>query len=58
MSVFQSFACLLNQHKPIRRDVTWDGRTYVGLCKGCGAPIHRIGRQRWRKGTGHYKNES
>ncbi|RNJ62593.1 MAG: hypothetical protein EDM03_14355 [Porphyrobacter sp. IPPAS B-1204] len=49
MSVFSSIGCLLNQHEPLRRDVTWDGRTYVGHCRHCNAPIERHGRRNWRK---------
>jgi hypothetical protein len=49
MSVFSNFACRLNQHEPIRRDVTWNGRKYVGECRHCGTPIERHGRRNWRK---------
>ncbi|WP_073973848.1 hypothetical protein [Erythrobacter donghaensis] len=49
MSVFQSIACLLNQHQPMRREVTWNGRHYIGVCRHCDAPIQRLGRRRWRK---------
>ena len=49
MSVMSSFACLLNQHRPIRRDVIWDGRTYIGVCRYCDAPIERLARRRWRR---------
>jgi hypothetical protein len=57
MSVFETLACKLNQHQPVRRDVTWNGRAYVGVCRHCDAPIERIGRRRWRRRnnapTGH-----
>jgi hypothetical protein len=49
MSFFDSLACLLNQHQPLRRDVVWNGRAYVGVCRRCEAPIERRGRRRWRK---------
>ncbi|WP_285712144.1 hypothetical protein [Erythrobacter oryzae] len=49
MSVFQAFACMLNQHQPLRRDVTWNGRNYIGVCRHCDARIERIGRRRWRR---------
>ena len=49
MSVFSFIGCLLNQHQPLRRDVVWDGRAFVGQCRRCGAPIHRHGRRNWRK---------
>jgi hypothetical protein len=49
MSVIQTLACLLNQHQPVRRDVTWNGRTYIGVCRHCDAPIERLGRRRWRR---------
>lgn len=49
MSVFSFVGCLLNQHDPVRRDVTWNGRAYVGDCRHCGAPIQRHGRRNWRK---------
>jgi hypothetical protein len=49
MFVFQTLACLLNQHQPMRRDVTWTGRNYVGVCRHCDTPIERLGRRRWRR---------
>lgn len=49
MSVFSALRCLLNQHKPKRREVTWDGRTYVGHCRHCGVAIERRRRGSWRK---------
>jgi len=49
MSVFSFVACLFNQHDPVRRDVTWNGRVYVGHCRHCGAPIERQRRRSWRK---------
>jgi len=49
MSVFSSIGCLLNQHDPVRREVTWNGRTYVGICRHCNAAIQRNGRRNWRK---------
>ncbi len=49
MPVFSFIGCLLNRHGPQRRDVTWDGRTYIGTCRHCAAPIQRHGRRNWRK---------
>jgi hypothetical protein len=49
MSVFAFAGCLFNHHDPLRRDVEWDGRTYVGHCRHCGAPIERHGRRNWRR---------
>lgn len=49
MSVFSPIGCFLNRHQPRRRDVEWDGRTYIGQCRHCGALIERHGRRDWRK---------
>ncbi|WDA42557.1 hypothetical protein [Erythrobacter sp. BLCC-B19] len=49
MSLLSSIACGLNQHQPLRRDVTWNGRAYVGNCRHCGVPIERHGHRNWRK---------
>jgi hypothetical protein len=49
MSVFVSIGCLFNRHDPVRRDVTWDGRHYVGRCRHCGVPIVRYKRRTWHK---------
>ena len=49
MTALSRIACLLNQHQPVRRDVIWDGRNYVGACRHCGLPIERLGHRRWRR---------
>jgi hypothetical protein len=49
MSVFAFIGCRLNRHKPLRRDVTWDGRAYIGQCRHCGAPIERRGHRKWHR---------
>lgn len=49
MSVFSFIGCLLNHHDPVRRDVIWSGRAYIGTCRNCDAPIQRHGRRNWRK---------
>lgn len=49
MSVFSSIGCLINYHKPLRREVMWNGRAYIGHCRHCGALIERRGRRTWRK---------
>jgi hypothetical protein len=40
---------MINRHQPLRRDVQWDGRQYVGKCRHCGKPIRRKGKRQWRK---------
>jgi hypothetical protein len=49
MSLFSRLECLLNRHDPLRRNVKWDGMTYVGDCRHCGETIVRISRGKWRK---------
>lgn len=49
MSVLANLGCLLNFHQPRRRDVVWDGRSYIGVCRNCGTPIVRQSRRKWRK---------
>jgi hypothetical protein len=49
MSVFSFLGCLINRHQPQRRDVVWNGRTYTGLCRHCGAPVERHGHHDWRR---------
>ena len=49
MSVFSFVGCFANSHAPLRRDVSWDGRSFVGHCRHCGAPILRISHRNWRK---------
>ena len=49
MSVFSFVGCKLDRHAPIRRDVVWNGHTYRGNCRYCGAEIQRHGRGDWRK---------
>jgi hypothetical protein len=49
MSVFSLIGCLFNRHDPIRRDVAWNGLTYTGKCRHCGAEIERFGRRDWRR---------
>lgn len=44
-------SCNLNRHRPIRSQVTWDHRSYVGTCKDCGEPIRRISHRKWRLDT-------
>jgi hypothetical protein len=55
MAVFSFFGCLTNQHDPTRRDVTWDGRGYIGTCRHCGAPIYRHKHHDWRKRTAEWE---
>jgi hypothetical protein len=42
------FLCMLNRHRPKRSAVEWDGRTFVGTCRNCNAPIRRLERGGWR----------
>jgi hypothetical protein len=49
MSLFSYLGCLIGRHKPVRRDVNWDGLTYTGHCRHCGAAIERRARNNWRK---------
>ncbi|OBV11002.1 hypothetical protein I603_1410 [Erythrobacter dokdonensis DSW-74] len=49
MSFISFIGCTTDRHEPLRRDVTWDGKRYVGACRHCGAPIVRIARRNWRK---------
>jgi len=49
VSVFSFFGCRIDRHQPARREVTWDGRHYVGTCRHCGEPIQRRGHRNWRK---------
>lgn len=48
-TVFQALKCLLGQHRPNRKDVKWDGRSYIGPCKGCGVALRRKARSKWRR---------
>jgi len=57
MSVISKIGCLFNRHEPSRRDVTWDGRAYVGQCRHCGTPIRRHGKRNWRRRK-HIESES
>jgi len=46
---FGRLLCMFNAHRPLRRTVTWDGRSYVGDCKWCGKPIWRKRKGAWRR---------
>jgi len=49
MSFLNTVGYLFDRHAPKRRDVEWDGLTYVGTCRHCGAPVERHGHHDWRK---------
>lgn len=49
MSFISFVVCAMDRHQPVRREVTWDGKHYVGHCRHCGAPIVRIGHHKWRR---------
>lgn len=49
MALLSFIWCQTNRHDPLRRDVKWDGRGYVGTCRHCGAPIYRHKHHDWRK---------
>lgn len=51
MSFFSPIKCALGRHEPKRRDVTWDGRNYRGVCRHCGTEIIRISSKNWRNAT-------
>ena len=46
---FRRLLCLFNRHTPNRNRTKWSGHFYVSTCTACGEPIHRIGKQKWRK---------
>jgi len=41
--------CWFNRHHPDRRQVEWDGKSYVGTCRHCGSPIRRKKRGIWQR---------
>jgi hypothetical protein len=49
MSFISFFGCAMDRHAPLRREVSWDGRHYVGHCRYCQEPILRIAHHKWRK---------
>ena len=49
MFLFSFIRCQTNLHEPLRRDVESDGRSYVGHCRHCEAPIYRQKHRHWRK---------
>ena len=49
MSMISPISCLMGRHSPIRRNVKWDGRKYIGHCKHCGKAIERISHRNWRE---------
>lgn len=49
MSLFGSILCAFDRHKPVRKTVHWDGFAYIGECRRCGAPIHRLAHRTWRR---------
>jgi hypothetical protein len=49
MSIFSFFGCVFNRHQPLRRNVQWNGRAYIGTCRHCDAQIIRSGRRNWRR---------
>jgi hypothetical protein len=40
--------CRIDRHAPIRHKSRWNGWTYSGVCRDCGAPIVRTGRGLWQ----------
>ncbi|WP_162627589.1 hypothetical protein [Erythrobacter sp. KY5] len=51
MSVIASINCLRGSHEPLRRDVEWNGKCYVGACRHCGKPIERKSHRKWREAS-------
>lgn len=49
MSLLSPIACMMGRHDPKRRDVEWDGRTFIGHCRHCGKPIERVTHRQWRE---------
>jgi hypothetical protein len=49
MSFMSFIGCAMDKHQPLRRDVKWDGKHYVGHCRHCHDPIVRIAHHKWRK---------
>lgn len=41
--------CLFNRHRPLRDKIEWNGMTYIGTCKYCGAEIQRLDKGGWRR---------
>jgi hypothetical protein len=48
MSIFSPVSCLAGRHKPLRRNVEWDGRNYIGKCRYCDKEIERVAHRNWR----------
>ena len=49
MSMLSPIICYLGRHQPKRREVHWDGLSYIGKCKYCGKDIERVAHRNWRK---------
>lgn len=49
MNFFASMRCRLDSHRPVRREVQWNGESYVGTCISCEAPIYRRAHGVWRR---------
>jgi hypothetical protein len=41
--------CLLNRHQVDRSRVRWDGRSFVGTCRHCGARVRRKEHKLWQR---------
>lgn len=41
--------CWFNRHSPVRKEASWDGKSYLATCRFCSEPIHRRSRGDWRK---------
>jgi len=42
--------CRFGLHRPERKTVERAGRTYIGLCRFCRKPIHRLMHKIWLSG--------
>jgi len=40
---------MIGRHEPKRRAVEWDGRSYIGNCRHCGAEIERVAHRNWKE---------
>jgi hypothetical protein len=50
--------CWFNRHSPVRRTAQWNGKTYVGVCRHCGASIRRRAHRDWVRDRGEAADQS
>ncbi len=49
MSLHRLPLCWFNHHTPVRREVKWDGISYIGSCSCCSEVIRRRSDGDWKK---------